>query len=157
GLARWTPANAPAGAYLCRRQVFRGRWIRHGGDYPKYMLKLFCRNAVSVDDGLVDHHFMVVGPTEVLDGGFVEGDRNEEEIATWIARHNRYAVLQAREEESSDRACSVHEAKPFGSPDERTRWQKRVWARLPLHIRAFGYFFYRYVLRLGFLDGKEGF
>ena len=32
----------------------------------------------------------------------------------------------------------------------------RVWNRLPLLWRAFGYFLYRYLFRLGFLDGREG-
>jgi hypothetical protein len=34
---------------------------------------------------------------------------------------------------------------------------KRVWNRMPLFFRPLGYFVYRYVFRLGFLDGKEGF
>ena len=37
------------------------------------------------------------------------------------------------------------------------RWIKeKVYARLPGGFRAFAYFFYRYVVRLGFLDGIEG-
>jgi hypothetical protein len=45
------------GAYLCRRQVFMGRWIKHGGYYPKYLLKLFRRERVQVDSAdRVDHH-----------------------------------------------------------------------------------------------------
>ena len=34
---------------------------------------------------------------------------------------------------------------------------KRIWTRLPLFIRPCLYVFYRYVVKLGFLDGKEGF
>ena len=44
-----------------------------------------------------------------------------------------------------------------GSPDDRTRWLKQVWAGLPLFVRPCVYVTYRYVIRLGFLDGKEGF
>ena len=37
------------------------------------------------------------------------------------------------------------------------RWVKEVlYARLPGGFRAFAYFFYRYVIRLGFLDGSAG-
>ena len=46
-LPAWHGQRSPAGAYLNRRQVFRGRWIRHGGYYPKYLLKVFRRDAVS--------------------------------------------------------------------------------------------------------------
>jgi hypothetical protein len=152
--------NGPTGFYLNRRQVFRGRWIRHGGYYPKYLLKLFRRDAVTLDEtDLVDHHFRVAGSTAILDGDLIEDNRNESDIAVWIAKHNRYAVLQAREEEArkADGRGPATRGSAFGSPDDRTRLRKRIWNRLPLYIRPFGYFFYRYVLRLGFLDGKEGF
>jgi hypothetical protein len=45
----------------------------------------------------------------------------------------------------------------FGSPDQRTQWLKAVWARLPLFVRPCLYVTYRYILRCGFLDGKQGF
>ena len=159
-LVDWTGPDSPAGAYLNRRQIFRGRWIRHGGYYPKYLLKLFRRDAVSMDESdLVDHHFAVNGPTVLLEGDLIEDNRNEAVISVWIDKHNRYAALQAREEQA--RWASADGRAPagrvFGSPDERANWRKRLWNRLPLYVRPFGYFVYRYVIRLGFLDGKEGF
>ena len=151
------PASAAAGYFLNRRQVFRGRWIRHGGYYPKYLLKLFRRDAVSLDVGdLVDHHFQVVGATSRLSGDLIEDNRNEAAIFDWIAKHNRYARLQASEElarlgRGADRGPWL------GNPDEQTRRRKALWARLPGYARPLGYFLYRYVVRLGFLDGKQGF
>lgn len=152
-------ANAPVGYFVARRQVFRGRWIRHGGYYPKYLLKLFRREHVRVDAAdLVDHHFSVDGPVAQLSNDIIEDNRNEAEITVWTAKHNRYAVLQARQE-----VAARHERKPvplsavFGSPDDRTRWMKAAWAGLPLFIRPCAYVFYRYFVRFGFLDGKEGF
>ena len=147
-----------AGFFLNRRQIFRGRWIRHGGYYPKYLLKLFRRTAVSIDDSeLVDHHFHVAGRTETLRFDMIEDNRNESSIAGWTARHNRYATLQARQEVLRDRATPAAPMPAADSPDGRTRRLKRVWARLPLFVRPCFYVFYRYVIRLGFLDGKEGF
>jgi glycosyltransferase involved in cell wall biosynthesis len=158
-----TRAFAPGGTsaetdgfFLNRRQVFRGRWIRHGGYYPKYLLKLFRRRAVKFDDGdLVDHHFHVAGRLVRLAGDLIEDNRNEARIFDWIEKHNRYARLQARQELL--RLGLGPAPRLFGSPDERTAWMKSVWSRLPLYLRPLGYFVYRYVLRLGFLDGKEGF
>ena len=145
-----------AGYFVNRRQIFRGRWIRHGGYYPKFMLKLFKRSAVMIDEqDLVDHHFTVRGRTARLSGDVIEDNQNESTIAAWIARHNRYARLQAQEELL--RQTPAARASALGDPDERVRWRKRFWARLPLFVRPFGYFLYRYVLRLGFLDGKQGF
>ena len=44
----------------------------------------------------------------------------------------------------------------FGNPDQRTLRMKKLWLRMPLYLRPFLYFFHRYFLQLGFLDGKEG-
>ena len=160
-IGRLVTSNDPAiaGGYVKRRQVFRGRWIRHGGYYPKYLLKLFRRSAVWMDEGdLVDHHFHVRGNTVLLDHDIVEDNRNEASIAEWTAKHNRYAVLQAKEQLARAAAgTNGTRAALFGNPDERVLWLKQVWNGLPLYWRPALYFVYRYVLRLGFLDGREGF
>ena len=158
-LTHFLSSGQPAsGAYLCRRQVFRGTWIRHGGYYPKYLLKLFRRDAVIIDDAdMVDHHFNVRGTVAKLEGDLIEANRNEDQIRTWIAKHNQYAILQAREEILAMSRGNGSHPVPAGSPDETTAKMKRYWRRMPLYIRPFAYFGYRYFLRLGFLDGKQGF
>jgi glycosyltransferase involved in cell wall biosynthesis len=141
------------GAYVCRKQIFRGKWIRHGGYYPKYLLKLFRLSAVDVDcRDRVDHHFIVPEPTVKLKGDLEEANLNEDDISVWTQKHTRYARLQAEQEVFGDGAI------PAGlrTPDQRTALQKRVWNRLPLFGRSFAYFLYRYFLRAGFLDGREG-
>jgi hypothetical protein len=145
------------GFYVSRRQIFRGRWIRHGGYYPKYLLKLFRRDKVFVDVGeLAEHHFFVKGVTVRLRHDLVEDNQKEADLAFWIEKHSRYARLQAQEE-----LRHVGEwpgrARLFGSPDERVFWLKSHWYRMPLYVRPLLYFVYRYVFRFGFLDGKQGF
>lgn len=154
-----TPPDGPNGYFVARRQVFRGRWIRHGGYYPKYLLKLFRRSRVTLDEReLVDHHFFVSGPVAKLRGDLIEDNLNEATIFAWTAKHNRYAVLQARHEvEAAAGRAGVPVSSVLASPDGRTRWLKRQWCRLPLFLRPVLYVMYRYVFRLGFLDGKEGF
>jgi glycosyltransferase involved in cell wall biosynthesis len=155
-------ADDPAlkGAYVRRRQIFRGKWIRHGGYYPKYLLKLFRTGAARVDEtDLVDHHFRVDGRIVKLKHDIVEDNQKERDITAWIDKHNRYAALQAREEmerRSRDGVVSAP-GKPLGSPDERVLWAKGLWSKLPLYVRPVAYFTYRYFFRLGFLDGKQGF
>jgi glycosyltransferase involved in cell wall biosynthesis len=151
--------EAAAGYFVKRRQIFRGRWIKHGGYYPKYLLKLFRRSRVVVDvDELVDHHFRVDGPTRKLGGDIVEDNQNEAAIAEWTAKHNRYATLQAQHElRERASAARVGPAAIWASPDDRTQWMKQTWRRFPLFVRPCLYVFYRYVIRLGFLDGKQGF
>src|SRR6185369_11292259 len=83
------------GCFISRRQVFRGKWIKHGGYYPKYLLKMFRLSNVRVDEGdLVDHHFRVDGKTVKLQHDIIEDNKNEADISVWIAKHNRYAALQ---------------------------------------------------------------
>jgi len=150
--------TGPNGYFVARRQVFRGRWIRHGGYYPKYLLKLFRRSHARLDAReLVDHHFIVDGPVAKLCGDLIEDNRNEATIFEWTAKHNRYAALQARQEIDQASESGVPMSSILASPDGRTRWLKQQWRRMPLFVRPVLYVLYRYVIRLGFLDGKEGF
>jgi glycosyltransferase involved in cell wall biosynthesis len=149
-----------AGFYVARRQVFRGKWIRRGGYYPKYLLKLVRKGHAKCDEEeLLDFRFYVDGGTAMLRGDLIEENLKELEISFWIAKHNRFARLQAIEEmhrAKDDVGWSAYPAL-FGTPDQRTLWLKRLYYRMPLYVRPGLYFVYRYIFRLGFLDGKEGF
>src|SRR5206468_5171715 len=80
------------GIFLKRRQVFRNRWIKYGGYYPKYLLKMFRRGCAHADPGdLVDHHFYVTGKVERLNHDLIEENKKEDDIGFWIEKHNRYA------------------------------------------------------------------
>jgi len=144
------------GFYIKRRQVFRGRWIKHGGYYPKYLLKLFRRHRVYLHGGdSVDHHFYVRGSCGKLRYDLIEANHKEDNISFWIEKHNRYAKLVAADEQRGGEFPLPPAL--FESPDQRVIWLKRLWSRLPLFVRPNLYFVYRYFLRAGFLDGKEGF
>jgi glycosyltransferase involved in cell wall biosynthesis len=148
------------GFYVKRRQVFRGKWIKHGGYYPKYMLKLVRHQQSWCDETeLIDFRMYVKGPTQLLRHDVIEANEKEADISFWIAKHNRFASLQAQEEMRRARNRTPWAVTPslFGTPDQRVLWLKDRWYRMPLYVRPFIYFFYRFILRLGFLDGKEGF
>jgi glycosyltransferase involved in cell wall biosynthesis len=147
------------GFYLNRRQIFKGQWIRHGGYYPKYLLKLFRASRVQLDPGdLVDHHFYVPGRTLKLRHDLVEDNHKENNISFWTEKHNRYARLLAQEElERRNTARTLIRPAIFGTPDQRVLWGKNLWSRCPSYVRPCLYFVYRYFFRLGFLDGKQGF
>ena len=155
----WRELNGVDGFYVKRRQWFRGRWIKHGGYYPKYLLKLVRRDAAATDPAdLVDHHFYVKGRTKKLQNDLDEANQKEDDISFWIEKHNRYATLLAREE-LLWRGGAPHTAiapSLLGTPDQRSLSLKRQWRRMPLYLRPFLYFLYRYFLRLGILDGKQG-
>jgi glycosyltransferase involved in cell wall biosynthesis len=148
------------GFYIKRRQIFRGTWIQHGGYYPKYLLKLFRLDRVQLDRrDLLDHHFYVQGNTGMLRHDLIEENRNEANIAFWLQKHIGYAELHAREElaRRDNREPWLIRPALFGSPDQRVVWCKRLWYRMPLYVRPFLYFVYRYFVLRGMLDGKQGF
>jgi glycosyltransferase involved in cell wall biosynthesis len=148
------------GIYFNRKNVFKGKWIRHGGYFPKYLLKMF-RTGSGYSDltEMMDHRFIVDGKTEVWKDGFIiEENLKENEIKFWINKHNRYSELVAKQEINYrlNKTKSNVDASINGNPDQKLRYYKSIWQRLPLFVRPFIYFIYRYFFKLGFLDGKEG-
>ena len=146
------------GFYIPRRQIFRGKTIRFGGYGSKKILKLFRKSASSLDPKEQDTRVYVRGTTGHLRQPIEEWNKKENAILFYLDKHLRYADAFAREELERRRGLAFM-AKPrlFGTPDERILWQKSLWYRMPLYVRPFLYFFHRYVLLLGFLDGWNGF
>ena len=107
----------------------------------------------------MDHRFIVPGKNIVWKNGhIIEENLKENDIGFWIQKHNRYSDLVAEEEMQRRRSERTQTIKPSltGTPDQRTAYLKRLWWKLPLLIRPFIYFFYRYFVQLGILDGKNG-
>jgi glycosyltransferase involved in cell wall biosynthesis len=146
------------GFFIRRKQMFRGRWIRFGGYGSKYLLKLFRRRVARLDAREQDTRVYVQGALGKLRQPLVEENLKESEILFYLGKHLRYADAFAREEYERRRHGMDWALKPslFGTPDERTLWLKTVYYRMPLYTRTALYFLYRYVVRLGILDGKEG-
>ncbi len=148
------------GIYFNRKNYFKGKWIRFGGYYPKYLLKMF-RTGIGYSDlsELMDHRFMVQGETKVWKKGhLIEENLKENQISFWITKHNRYSDLVAADE--AERLLRLREkkidAKLFGDPNQRTAYFKNIWYKLPRYFRPFLYFLYRMIFQLGFFDGKTG-
>lgn len=152
-------ASNPAenGFYIKRRLIWMGRWIRRGY-YPTWILRLFRHAKARCEERGVNEHMIVEPPVGYLRHDFMHEDRKG--LADWIDKHVRYARREADELIKRERAHPQEEipARLFGSQAERKRWLRRhVWERLPPFVRPWMYFFYRYVLRGGFLDGKAAF
>ena len=116
------------------------------------------REARCDENELLDSRFYVNGSTGRLKNDLIEDNRNEWDITFWVDKHNKYAVAQAKEElrRRSGMKWSI-QPKFWGTPDQRTLFLRDIWYHhFPLYLRPFLLFFYRYLLRLGFLDGKEG-
>lgn len=143
------------GFYVRRKQIFMKKWIKFGGYYPKYLLKIFRKDKVTLDESdLVDHHFYVNSTTKNIGGDIIEDNAKERNISFWLTKHIRYAELHALE--SIRKEQKKIQPSMTGSPDQKILFQKKLYDKLPLFIRPLLYFIYRYIFKLGFLDGKEG-
>lgn len=147
------------GFYIRRKQIFRGQWIRWGGYGNKHLLKIFRRSRARLDPAEQDTRVYVDGEVGKLRAPIEEWNLKEDSILFYLEKHLRYAEAFAQEELLRRRGLLSWKTKPrlLGTPDERVLWLKSIYYRLPLYWRPFLYFFYRYFVQLGFLDGKTGF
>ncbi len=145
------------GFFVNRRLIWMGKWIRRGY-YPTWILRLFRRGRGRCEDRTVNEHLIVDGPTGRLRNDLMHEDRKG--VSEWIAKHNGYTTLEALEllNIRVARECGEMDARLFGTQAEVKRWLRyRVWNRLPPLVRPLFYFFYRFVLTCGFLDGRKAF
>jgi len=151
---RGVPASIN-GYFVSRLVRFFGRDIRHGGMFPIWHLRLFRRGHGRCEAREYDQHFIVNGATSKLQGPIIDDIRMS--LSEWVNRHNHWSDAEVRELLRAD-ATTAREIVPhlFGSPIERKRYFRSLYYRSPLLVRAFALFVYRYILRAGFLDGKEG-
>lgn len=151
------------GIYFNRKHYFRDKWIRYGGCYPQYQLKMF-RYSLGWSDlnEVLDHRFQVKGKTvRWKHAPLLERNEKENNIGFWIIKHNHYADLLA-EAALSDPGCDLKSKSHIvvraitGHANQRNAFRQQLWNGLPLYFRPFLYFCYRFFIRLGFLDGKQG-
>jgi glycosyltransferase involved in cell wall biosynthesis len=146
------------GVYCGRRMIFQGHLIRYGGVFPVRVLRLFRYGRGQCENRWMDEHIKVAGPTLDLQGEII--DDNLQSLTWWTAKHNSYASREAVDLLNLEYGFMPHDSVADlrgGQQVGVKRWLKeRVYAQLPGGFRAFAYFFYRYVIRFGFLDGQAG-
>jgi glycosyltransferase involved in cell wall biosynthesis len=125
--------SGPAGYWIPRRNLFLGRWIKHGGFYPDRKLRLFRKGAGRVEDRLVHETIQLEGPAGILKGDLLHSAYPT--LTGYIEHMNKYSSLGAQMAAQKSR---------------------RGFSLINIVIRPWLTFFYNYFLRLGFLDGEEG-
>lgn len=148
--------NFPAdidGYYVPRLMHFMGRAIRHGGMFPIWHMRLFRHGRGRCEDRQYDQHFYVNGRTSKLPGAMIDDIRMG--LDEWTSRHNRWADAEAREILGGETGGRI-QGDVLGNPVQKKRLLRDFYNSFPLFVRPFLLFAYRYFLRLGFLDGKEG-
>jgi glycosyltransferase involved in cell wall biosynthesis len=150
------------GYYIALRMYFLGRELRHSGaSFEKLSLfrrgkgRYECRlreQDASMADMEVHEHVVVEGKTARLLHPLLH--HNVESLSHYIRKHDEYSNWDARvwlEGEASSRELTPS---PFGSEAQRRRWLRKKLFAIPGSPLLF--FFYKYIFRLGFLDGVPG-
>jgi len=154
-IAATLPLAAPdVAAFVMKRRVyFWGRWIRHGGYYPIWLMRLWRAGSARSEQRWMDEHLILTAPGKILQLNEDFVDENRKGLGFWTDKHNRYADREVKDTLSE----SSSDPRPAGQMGFR-RWAKgNVYGRMPLFLRAFCYWFYRYFILFGFLDGRPGF
>lgn len=129
-----------SGFSIKRRVYFMGRWIKYGGYYPVWFLRLWRKGKARSEGRKMDEHIILLeGQSVKLQNDFI--DRNLNGLKRWMEKHRNYALREAEEVVR-------------GSGGEGRG--RAIYYKLPPFLRALLYWKYRYFLRLGFLDGKGG-
>jgi glycosyltransferase involved in cell wall biosynthesis len=155
------------GYYINRRVFFLGKWIRHGGKYPDWNLRLFkhqkgryenlnTEDIPNTGDNEVHEHVILEGKVGYLKHDMIHEDFRD--IYHWLERHNRYSNWEARvyfnlltgKDDSGTIGANL-----FGDAVQRKRFLKTLWVRLP--FKPFLRFILFYFIQRGFLDGKAGY
>lgn len=133
---------------------FMGKDLKHGGIYPLRTMRVYKNGKAHIENRSMDEHM-------VLDEGRSVQMKNDclhcdyKSIGVWIDKHNNYSE---RETQDYFKSLSV---KDEGTYLNRSAKIKRfikfcIYYKLPMGMRAYLYYIYRYYFKLGFLDGKEG-
>jgi glycosyltransferase involved in cell wall biosynthesis len=150
------------GYHIALRMFFLGRVLRHG-EAGFYKLSLFRRGKgrfecrlkdqdASMSDMEVHEHVIAEGKTARLKNPLLH--YNVESLERYIQKHNEYSNWDARVWLEGERNSVELPPSLFGTQAQRRRWFRKNLFGLPGSPVLF--FIYKYIFRLGFLDGAPG-
>jgi glycosyltransferase involved in cell wall biosynthesis len=143
-----------------RLMYFMGKPLFKGGMYPIWHLKIWRNGSAHCEQRWMDERMepIVKGQTSSIEGNLIDNNLNN--ISWWTQKHNSYATREAID--ILDQIYNFSNIEKSGSSflgnsEERRRWLKLRYLKLPLFIRPFLFFIVRYIFQGGFLEGKRGF
>lgn len=145
------------GVELKRRHIFMAKWVKHG-IYPVLIMRLFRNGCARYDNRLMDEHIALShGRSIAFENDFC--DHSLISIDDYCKKHLNYARREAVEILDEIYSLSQHldNGLAHASQAEQKHKRKSGYNKLPLFLRSFIYFCYRYIIKGGFLDGAPGF
>lgn len=121
------------GYSIARRAYFLGRWIRHSGWYPGRVTRLFRRGKGTFSESRVHEQLHLDGTVAQTRHDLLH--LTDPDLAHYMQKFNKYTTLAAQDMAAAGRTGGIAD----------------------LTVRPAFQFFKMYILRLGMLDGIEGF
>lgn len=146
-----------SGIVFKRRHIFLGKWMKRG-IYPVKLLRLFRYQKAICEQRWMDEHIQLLdGKSIEFDHDFV--DHNLNELSWFLQKHIGYSIREAIDLLDVELGLigQTEESATLSEQAKAKREKKLNYARKPLFWRAFAYFVYRFILKGGFLEGKETF
>ena len=146
------------GIYIKRHLVFQDTLIKYGRLSPVRLLRLFRFQKGKCDNRWVDEKIKVEGKTAQFKEYII--DQNLKSLSEWIRKHDRYSSAEALNYlliKYNSLFNDIEQSQlNFETLSVVSLKSRNLYAKLPLIIRAFVIFSYRYFFCLGFLHGKAG-
>lgn len=134
---------------------FMGRDLKHGGVYPFRKLLCFKYGKGNIEDRKMDEHIVL------WEGQAIEMKNDSihhayKDLTSWTAKHNDYATREAQDYFASVKGEETGADKLDESASGKRKLKYGLYYKLPSGLRTWAYYFYRLVIKGGFLDGREG-
>ena len=133
---------------------FMGKKIKHGC-HNKRKIMLFKTGIGRIEDRKMDEHTILSkGRSISCKERFIHYDFKD--MTHWVNKMNWYATREMQDyiEYKNGLRTTVSDDTKISA----TRWKKfRIYYKFPAFLRSWLLFVYYYILRMGFMDGKEGF
>lgn len=146
------------GVNIYQWAFFNDKRIKHGDTTPRPLTRII-RKGIMYEDRWLDEYPNLEGGKAVTFNLFI-ADKPLTTFDKWIEKHNTYSVREAIMAIDKEIGLSEMENIDTGNFDkqaQKVKRQKEWYGKMPRYWRCFFYFVYRYIVRLGFLDGKAGF
>ena len=144
------------GIYINRYIFFQGKLLKHGGVFPNKVIRIFKKGYGYYKNKWMDERLTINGPVTSFDSMLI--DHNLNPLQWWIEKHNIYSNREALE---LIKNCYLLPKLRVFNMKKNSNISffnlKNLYLKLPLFTRSFLYFIYRYIIRLGLLDGYQGF
>lgn len=131
-----------SGVYFRRTFNFQNKILKFGGVQTN-TLRLIRLKDTKLDNRLMDEKFIVNGKTINTDILII--DHNLKGIEDWLLKHIKYAKREALQWKVDQK-----------SKLDNISFKYKIYYLFNPELRVLLYFFYRYFIRLGFLDGEAG-